>query len=99
MLNLQPEIRRTDMNAVERRIAIKDAVALEYVRVLHREDVGRRFPFAHGERQRRGIPVFGPCLRHRGDRPQPLERQRINNHQHVVIRFLRIVLAGDRGAE
>src|SRR5438552_7935681 len=99
MLDLQTQIRRRHTNAIERRIAEQDAMPLEYVGVFHRENVRRGFPLARREGQRRMIAILCPRLRHRRHRAQPFERQRIHDHQHVVIGLLRIVLAGHRRAE
>src|SRR5689334_11205402 len=71
-------------------------MALENVGVLHRKNVRRRFPFTHRERHRRRITILAPRARHGGHRAQTIERQRVDDDQHVVIGFARLVLTRHR---
>src|SRR2546423_1539896 len=72
---------------------------LENVSVLHRKNVRRRFPFTHRERHRWRITILTPRSRHRRHRAQTIERQRVHNHQHVVIGFAWLVFASHRRPE
>jgi hypothetical protein len=96
MLDLQSQIRRRDTDSIERRFAKQHTMPLENVGVLHRENVRRRFPFARRESHRRRIPIFRPRLRHRRNCAQAVQRQRVDNHQHVVVGLALFVLAGHR---
>src|ERR1700674_5617599 len=72
---------------------------LQDIRVFHRENVGGRFPLTGSECHRRWISILCPRFRDRGNGAQTRERQRVHNHEHVVVGALRVVLASDRGAE